>query len=80
LQQTFEGHNDAVNAVTISPDGKFLISGSADRTIKIWHLVRGELRQTLQGHSDGVTSVALSLDGRTLVSGSSDKTIKIWRV
>ncbi|MCU0516728.1 MAG: hypothetical protein MUC60_07630 [Oscillatoria sp. Prado101] len=60
--------------------GKTLVSGSNDKTIKIWNLDTGTLQNTLTGHTDTVYSVAISPDGKTLVSGSNDHTIKIWRM
>ena len=69
-----------VTSVAIGPNGQTLISGSADKTVKIWDLSTGKLLQTLAGHSDAVNSVALSPDGRCLASGSSDKTIKTWQI
>lgn len=74
------GHSDVVNSIAISPDGQTLWSGSADTTIKMWHLSTGELVQTLIGHSGSVNSVDLSAEGKFLASGSTDKTIKIWQV
>ncbi|HEY9675620.1 MAG TPA: hypothetical protein V6D11_29525 [Waterburya sp.] len=59
--------------------GNTLISGSTDKTIKIWHPGSGELLQTLSEHTAGVTGVAISPDSRMIVSGSQDKTIKIWQ-
>ncbi|QLE45426.1 hypothetical protein FD723_32665 (plasmid) [Nostoc sp. C052] len=59
--------------------GKTLASGSANSTIKLWHLCTKELINTLSGHSSHIHSVAFSPDGKTIVSGSQDKTIKIWR-
>ena len=79
LDQTL-GHLNSVNSVAISPDHKTLVSGSTDKTIKIWELGTGKLLRTLSGHSSSVYAVAISPDGQTLVSGSSDKTIKIWEL
>ncbi len=69
-----------VNSVAYSPDGRYLASGSADKTIKIWDTKTGTELSTLTGHSEAVNSVAYSPDGRYLASASSDETIKIWDV
>ncbi len=71
-------HTGSVRSVAISPDGHTLVSGSGDKTIKVWNLQNGELLRTLAGHRGVVFSVAISPDGHTLVSGSGDKTIKVW--
>ena len=78
--RTLTRHFDSVNSVAISPDGQTLVSGSRDKTIKIWQLSTGRELRTLTGHSNGVSSVAISPDGQTLVSASIDKTIKIWQL
>jgi WD40 repeat protein len=80
LLRTLKGHNEAVLSVAISPDGQTIVSGSGDRTIKIWRLATGELLHTLTGHSDVVYAVAISRDGKTIISGSGDQTIKVWRM
>ncbi|BAY27998.1 WD-40 repeat-containing protein [Calothrix sp. NIES-2100] len=87
LAETLIGHSQKVglifkegivNSVTFSPDSKTLVSGSGDKTIKIWNLATGQEIRTLNGHSYSVRSVAISPDGKTLASSSWDKTIKIW--
>lgn len=77
LDQTLVGHLDSVWSVALNSDGH-LVSGSADKTIKIWNLDTGQLLRTLSGHTDVVRSVTLSSDGQTVASGSGDKTIKLW--
>ncbi|MEE1323143.1 MAG: hypothetical protein UHE91_04910, partial [Bacteroidales bacterium] len=64
--------------VAYTPDGTKIISGSADKTVKIWDANTGECLKTLEGHSKYVYSVAFSPDGKHIVSGSYDDTIKIW--
>ncbi|MEG3436718.1 WD40 repeat domain-containing protein [Pannus brasiliensis CCIBt3594] len=79
-QNRLTGHKDAVTSVALTPDGKTLVSGSADNTIKVWNLETGVESRTLTGHKDAVMSVALTPDGKTLVSGSWDNTIKVWNL
>lgn len=77
---TLLGHSDSVWSVVLSSDGKTLVSGSEDRTIKIWNLDTRQLIRTLSAHSDTVRSVALSSDGQIIASGSGDNTIKLWNL
>ncbi|KAJ3792300.1 quinon protein alcohol dehydrogenase-like superfamily [Lentinula aff. detonsa] len=73
------GHTGQITAVMFSPDGKRIVSGSSDKSIRIWNADTGEaIGGPLQGHSEGVKSVAFSPDGKQIVSGSYDKSIRIW--
>ena len=72
------GTPSSVNAVSYSPDCKYIASGSYDKTIKIWDAATGMCLRTLEGHSESIRSVSYSPDGKHLASGSYDKTIKIW--
>ncbi|QGA15960.1 hypothetical protein EYB26_003627 [Talaromyces marneffei] len=76
--QTLEGHSGSVSAVAFSPNGKLVVSGSRDGTIKLWDLATGALQQTLKGHSSWVQAVAFSPDGKLVASGSLDETVKLW--
>jgi WD40 repeat protein/serine/threonine protein kinase len=78
LLRLFHGHADWVSSVCCSADGKHFLSGSADKTVKLWDLSTGECLQTLEGHTEWVTTVSLSADGRHALSGSADKTLKLW--
>ncbi|MFA6371355.1 MAG: transglutaminase domain-containing protein [Methanothrix sp.] len=75
---SLEGHSSGVYCVAFSPDGRTMVSGSGDKTIKLWETANGTEIRTLQGHSSWVNCVAFSPDENTLASGSGDKTIKIW--
>ena len=77
---TLQGHTRYVTSVAISADGRTIVSGSGDKTIKVWDTESGACRQTLHGHADEVWSIAISADGRTIVSGSRDKALKVWDV
>ena len=39
---TLKGHSDDVNSVAYSPDGKHVVSGSDDRTVKVWDVATGK--------------------------------------
>ncbi|MFP3040601.1 caspase family protein [Treponema primitia] len=69
---------DIIKSVAISPDGQWIVFGSANKTIKMVDTETGKKLRTLSGHSGAVNSVAFSPDGRRIVSGSADNTIKIW--
>ena len=72
------GHLGTISALVFSSDGKFIVSGSNDKTIKIWNLEEKNEEFSLDGHSGSVQSVSFSPDCKFLASGSTDKTIKIW--
>jgi WD40 repeat protein len=80
LVNTISVHSDAVFSVAISPDGQNFISGSADKTVKLWNLHTGELLYEFLGHSQEVVATDISPDGQTMVSGSRDKTINVWNL
>lgn len=73
------GHTNAVTSVAFSPDGRFMLSGSRDQTIKLWNLDGRELT-TFSERSSSVNTVAFSPDGKKILSGSNSKRIKIWDV
>jgi WD40 repeat protein len=54
------------------------VSGSGDKTLKVWDLESGEELITLLGHTASVRAVAVTGDGRRAVSGSDDETLKVW--
>ncbi|MBW4646188.1 MAG: WD40 repeat domain-containing protein [Goleter apudmare HA4340-LM2] len=83
VSYTFKGHTSKVTSVAISPDGETLVSGCADKTIKLWHLKTGKLIRTLTGNLGQVSSVAVSPDGNFLAVGSDEhpkSNIKVWHL
>jgi WD40 repeat protein len=81
LVNPLKGHTGPVWSVAYSPDGRHIVSGSYDRTIRIWDAETGAaVGNPLEGHTLSVSSVAYSPDGRHIISGSGsdDKTIRIW--
>ena len=74
------GHTDGVNSVAFSSDGRLLVSGSHDQTVKLWDVQTGGTIQTFSGHTELVFSVSISVDSATIASGSFDDTIRVWNI
>jgi WD40 repeat protein len=73
-----QGHAGDVPAVAYSPDGQFLVTGSADRTLRRWDAKTGQQLLVFRGHGGAVHDVAYSPDGRRIASASSDRSAKVW--
>ncbi|HNG89019.1 MAG TPA: hypothetical protein PK858_02405 [Saprospiraceae bacterium] len=66
-------------SVAFSPDGQRVLTGSRDKTAKLWDMSGREM-QTFSGHASSVLSVAFSPDGQRVLTGSSDNTAKLWAI
>ena len=65
------GHEGTVNAVAVTPDGKRIVSGSDDHTIRVWDLETGAaIGKPIEGHKGPVSAVAVTPDGKRIISGS----------
>jgi len=74
------GHTIGVTSVTFSSDGKLLVSGGGDKTVKLWDVQTGGVVKTFHGHTKDVFSVSISADCTMIASGSEDKTIHLWDI
>jgi WD40 repeat protein len=67
-----------VVSVAFSPDGKYLLSGSSDRSVVVWEVSSGRKVNSWQAHNGHVNSVSFSADGRQVATGGSDGAINLW--
>jgi len=74
------GHTERVTFLVFSSDGTSLVSGSSDRTVKLWDVQTGGVVKTFSGHSSWVRSVSISADHTRIASGSDDETICLWNI
>jgi WD40 repeat protein len=65
-------------SAALSPDGQWVVSGSSQGQIRLWHVTTGQELAHWEGHEAGVTALCFHPDGQTLVSGARDGTLKLW--
>jgi WD40 repeat protein len=75
---TLYGHTGAVTGAAFSPDGTRIVTGSDDRTAKVWDARTGTPLLELAGHKGQVKSVSFSPDGTQVITGSTDQTARVW--
>lgn len=73
-------HHSLISTVAFSADGRYLISGSQDKLVRIWEMRSLRERTKLTGHQSGIRVVAFSPNGQLAASVSFDNTVKIWDV
>ena len=89
---TLSGHENKINSIQFSADGTMIVSGSSDKTVRVWDVHNRCLIQVFDGHKPNplvitqkldegdVYSVSFSHDGMLVASGSGDNTIKLWEL
>jgi len=75
--RTFKGHSKPIYSVTFSPDGRYALSGSFDKTLRLWDLTTAKELKNFE-HPKYVRSVAISPDGRYALSGGGDRVLRYW--
>jgi WD40 repeat protein len=76
------GHTGNVTCAVFTPDGKYLLSGSVDKTMKLWDVATGKELRTFSGPTDRIAAIAVSPDGKYAVSGDEDfvDNLKLWEL
>ena len=77
-RRTLLSHEDRVETVAVTADGRRAVSGSVDNTLRVWDLDTGACTAVLEGHQGEVMGVTVTTDGRRAVSGSADRTVRVW--
>jgi eukaryotic-like serine/threonine-protein kinase len=78
---TYRQHSESVLSLAWSPNGQYIVSGSADTTARVWKTTQDETLYTYRGHAgllNSVFSVSWERNGKAIASGSSDQTVQIW--
>ncbi|HET9909780.1 MAG TPA: TIR domain-containing protein, partial [Anaerolineales bacterium] len=78
LKQTYVGHTSYVYSVNFSPDGRHILTGSWDKTARLWDIESAKVSRILANHMDSVSSSAFSPDGKHIITGSYDRTARLW--
>jgi glucose repression regulatory protein TUP1 len=83
IRHCLTGHEQDIYSLDFSRDGRIIVSGSGDRTARIWDMAEGVCLHVLRVNDidqkdPGVTSVAISPDGRLVAAGSLDKMVRVW--
>uniref|UniRef100_A0A2K6FPS5 Transducin beta like 3 n=1 Tax=Propithecus coquereli TaxID=379532 RepID=A0A2K6FPS5_PROCO len=77
-QTTQRCHDKDINSVAVAPNDKLLVTGSQDRTAKLWALPQCQLLGVFSGHRRGLWCVQFSPMDQVLATASADGTIKLW--
>ena len=75
----FKGHTAEISKVNFNSKGNLLMTGSSDKTVKLWDVDTGNCTQTLEGHKEEIFSCAFNYYGNTIITASKDNTCRIWK-
>ena len=77
---TVKAHDKDINCVSVSPNDKYVVTGSLDKTAKVWSADKGELLGVLKGHKRGIWSARFSPVDQCILTSSGDAVLKLWRL
>lgn len=71
------GHTDSISTIAFSPDGKYILSGSMDKTLKLWDVSTGREIRTFK-YTKSIYTLAFSPDGKLAVSNGGPGNVLLW--
>ncbi len=66
----FRGHDNPVNCLAFSPDGRYVVSGDTDNLIIVWDLEKRMMEEKLIGHEHLISDLKFTAEERWLISSS----------
>ena len=76
--KSFHGHNHFVSSLALNSDSTKLVSGSWDKTIRLWDIPTAKSNAIFKGHTKDILCIAFSHDERLIFSGGMDNTLRYW--
>jgi WD40 repeat protein len=73
-----QDHTNFISCMLLTPDGRYVVSGSWDQTMKVFEVGTWKCVATLRGHTGTITHMVATKDCRYLVSAGSDNNVRVW--
>ena len=75
---SIQGHSDAVYCAAMSPDDRWLCTGSYDRQAILWDWQQSKMLRQFSGHNGAIYDLDIDSEGKVLATASADQTVKLW--